>query len=67
MCLNHRDTNTFRELLIRHSIWKIKGTTGRLPRHATSGVRSESINRIKGRALNHYEDLFGDIHARLGY
>jgi hypothetical protein len=65
--LRSLDTDTFRDLLIRHSIWKIKGTTGQLPRHSTSGVGSDSVNRLKGRALNHYEELFGDIHARLGY
>ena len=65
--LPENDQKIMTEMLIRHSLWNLKSLSRELPSHSTSGVKSDSIARIKGEALSKYEELFGDLHIRLGY
>jgi hypothetical protein len=67
MGLSDVDSATFYALLVRHALWNLKAQGKGIPGHSTSGVSSDSIRRIKGRALTCYQELFGDIHVRLGY
>lgn len=49
------------------SHWCLLKKTGRIPKHATSGVSNRSIARLQGAALTKYTELFGDLHVKLGY
>jgi len=67
MQLSADDHNILSEIFKKHSLWYIKSNTGSLPGHSTSGVSKNSVNRLQGRALERYQELFGDIHLQLGY
>jgi hypothetical protein len=67
MQLSEHNHNILSRIFKKHSLWHMKTNTGLLPNHSTSGVSKDSINRLQGRALERYQELFGDIHLRLGY
>ena len=67
MQLSEHNHNILSRIFKKHSLWYMKTNTGLLPNHSTSGVSKDSINRLQGRALERYQELFGDIHLRLGY
>lgn len=67
MGLSEQDSAKLYELLVRHALWNLKRAGARAPNHSTSGVDPKVIERLKGRALRHYRQQFGDIHLRLGY
>ncbi len=67
MQLSDHNQNILSGILKKHSLWHMKMKTGLLPDHSTSGVSQDSINRLRGKALERYQELFGDIHRRLGY
>jgi len=67
MQLSDRNYHILSNLLKKHSLWYIKKNIGTIPKHSTSGVSKDSINRLQGLALERYHELFGDIHLRLGY
>lgn len=67
MQLSDDDHKCLSEIFKMHSLWYIKSNTGSLTGHSTSGVSEHSVNRLQGRALERYQELFGDIHLQLGY
>lgn len=67
MRLSEHNQKILSSIFKKHSLWYLKSYAGLLPRHSTSGVSKDSINRLQGRALERYRELFGDIHLRLGY